>query len=344
MKQTIELNEFDTGKQALNGEDYDAWETNLEDGQKNYSNLVMGSYKFLYPVLVDKYSSLSPIPQKGWLCQNTDNGKFKVILNLNASQMYIKYCSNSSYLGLEYIKEDMVYSRFSLEGFEKETEEEISKLIKKDKWYEDFLKGHKEKYLYNIKKNLDMFATLDKGAFNEEINRVVNKYHFREVQDMSSYKNCLYLAVLDDYNQFYVGKCVGGLKNRMRKHWVAKVIPNRQLWIGSDDFSRAKYDNFQMFDTTRIFVCDDIKKILEENAQEANDPNLVWSNTFGIKPDFEEMKDLDKAERIVINNSKCIFTLSDRVPLPGWEKYKEFSERFNVPEDELLIKHFLAGM
>ena len=344
MKQIKDNNEFETEKQALNGEEYDAWKTDLEEDQKDYSNLIMGNYKFLYPVLVDKYSSFSPIPQKGWLCQNTDNGKYKIILNLNASQMYIKYCSNSSYLGLEYIEEDMAYSRFSLVGFEKETEEEIKKLIEKDKWYGSFLEGHKEKYVNNIKKNLSIFNSLDKDAFNKEINRVAVKYHFREIQNMSSYKNCLYLAVLDEYNQFYVGKCVGGLKNRMRKHWVAKVIPGRQLWTGSDDFSRAKYDNFQMFDTTRLFVCEDIKTILEENAQEANDPSIVWSNTFGIKPEFEEMKDLDKAERIVINNSKCIFSLSDRVPLPGWEKYKEFSKKFNIPEEDLLIKHFLKGM
>ena len=126
----------------------------------------------------------------------------------------------------------------------------------------------------------------------------------------------------------------------MRKHWTAKIIPSRHLWNGGFESSKLKFDDFKIYDTTRIFVCTDIKKIIEENYVEANDRRIEITNTFGLET-YDTMNELAKAERIVINNCRCVFCLSDRTPLMNYSKYDELEKEYGISRYDLLIKQYL---
>ena len=95
-----------------------------------------------------------------------------------------------------------------------------------------------------------------------------------------------------------------------------------------------------MFDTTRIFVCENIAGLINDNKCLADDIRLECFNTIG--PYFyENMDDLDKAERIVINDCRCVYFLSDRPPLKTWPDYDKLSKEYNVDKNLLKIKHFI---
>ncbi len=328
---------------VLVGDSYEIFPRELTVGQKDYTGLVLGEYVVIEPVFIDDYDSFSPIA--GWLCQNTKSFVYKIIPNLALSKMYTKYCSDKLFFGMEYVSNDIVSERLNVERFKVEFLQEVEKEHKKrtDEYsterYKEYIRDI-DKYVQNVSFNLDFFQKLNKNDFENEIARIVSKYHFTEVEDISSYKNCLYLIILDDFNQFYVGKSERSLKNRMRKHWTAKIIPGRHLWNGGFESSRIKFDDFKMFDTTRIFVCEDILGIINDNKAEAEDKRIEITNTFGVER-FEEMNALTIAERIVINNCKCLFCLSDRTPLIINEIYSKLEKIYNVSKNDLLIKQYL---
>ena len=340
-----ETAEFNTPDEALNcSEMYDACKRELYQGEKDYTNLTISNYCLLFPVMVNKYDSMSFGGSRGWMAKNTNSGKYRILYNLNISQIYIKYCSNAKYFGMDYIDSDMNYTKFSLDQFKKELVEETNKLPEDLDFQKTIKKMNIDNidgYIENIKNNLSYFKTLDSCYFNDEISRISNKYSFFEIHDLSSYKKCLYLIVLDEYKQFYVGKCVGGLKNRMRKHWLAKVIPGRQLWKGSFDYSRMKFDNFKMLDATRIFVCENIDLVLQSNSDFANSPQIECTSAFGETLFYENMDDLSKAERIVIDDCKCMFCLSDRPTLMNDPYYVEISKRYNIALSDIKLMHYL---
>ncbi len=97
-----------------------------------------------------------------------------------------------------------------------------------------------------------------------------------------------------------------------KKHWNTIVNFSRFTWIGLEN-SRLNVDTFRMKDNTRIFVLTDIHQLLIENKDKIV-KSLEKTNTFGIYK-LETMTDLEKAERIVINDSSVKFCLSDRVPI-----------------------------
>lgn len=328
---------------VLVGENYDIYSRQLTEGQRNYTGLVLGYYVVLEPVFIDDYGSF--LPTDGWLCQNTSTKSYKIIPNLALSKMYIKYCSDKSFFGMEYVSNDVLSERLTTKQFRVEFLQEVEKEHKKRtdefsvKNYEEYIHNI-DKYVQNVSFNLETFQSLNKSDFEKELNRIVSRYHFVEINDISSYKNCLYLIVLDDYNQFYVGKSERSLKNRMRKHWTAKIIPGRHLWDGGFESSRIKFDDFRMFDTTRIFVCSDIETIIKENKEEASDKRIEITNTFGIEK-YSDFNDLAKAERIVINNCRCAYCLSDRTPLMNYQLYSALELVYKINRYDLLIKQYL---
>lgn len=329
--------EFPTEKMALNSyNEYVVSKCEISNGDKNYTGLTIGKYFVMYPVLI--YKTFSSF-KKGWMCRILDKGKYKIVLNLNLSKLYFDNNSDSVYFGVKYVSGDLVYSKLNEKQFKEEYVNETLKIKKND---EDYINQEKcDKAIENLHRNLNFFVSLDDSAFNKELSRIAQKYHFKEVNDISSYKNCLYILVIDEYKQFYVGKCVGGLKNRTRKHWNAKIIPYRQFWDGGCMYSRLKIDNFKMLDTTRIFVSDEIEQIILENKEIAENPKLEKANTFDYTY-YENMTSLDKAERIVINDCLCKFCLSDRTPLLLCPCYDKLETKYGINRDNLQIKHYLG--
>lgn len=329
--------------EVFGGENYNALPRSLEKGQKDYTGLILGNCKVLEPIFIDDYDYFLPSP--GWLCQDINSGLYKIIPNLALSRIYTKYCSDKTYFGMEYVSSDFSFGKLNSTQFKQdflcEVEKEHSK--RHDEYSNEKYLEYKrdiDKYVENVLINIHTLKELSHHDFEKELSRVIKKYHFKEVDDISSYKNCLYLIVLDEYKQFYVGKAVTSLKNRMRKHWTAKIIPAKHLWNGGFEASRIKFDDFKMFDATRIFVCEDIKTMLIENKDEASDRRIEINNTAGFDH-FDEMNDLAKAERIVINNCKCVFCLSDRTPLMNSNLYDKLEVAYNTSRFELLIKQYL---
>lgn len=329
----------------LFGNNYETYPRQLGRGEKDYSGLLMGDYIGVEPISIFNYGSF--IPMKGWIIKNRTNLMFKIVSNLVIGRMYTKNCWDKMFFGVEYVSSDNVGRKLNLNDFKKEFLDQVEKIYsrKKDKYsidkYQEYIRDI-DKYVKNVEINISTFEKLNKTAFNNEINRITTKYHFKEVDDISSFNKCLYLVVLDEYKQFYVGKSESNLKGRMRKHWTAKIIPSRHLWTGDFESSRIKFDDFKMFDTTRIFVCDDISQILKENRSEAEDRRIERTNTFGIEK-FENMNELAIAERIVINNCKCLFCLSDRTPLMSCERfYSQLEEKYKISRFDLLIKQYLG--
>lgn len=311
---------------------YDISKIPLEIGDKDYSNVIIGDYIVLYPIVA--FVGLNVRPYRGWVCKNINNGYYKVILKNTLVRYYGKIYNNSYYFGIGYVSKDLLYSKLSEVQFKEELLNEILKNYGKiDEELVEILCN-------NLKINLQYFKNLEKDEFEIELMRIVNKYHFEEIKDVSSYKDCLYILVIDEYKQFYVGKTVRELKKRVNDHWRAKIITERQIFDGGNEYSRIKVDNFQMFDTTRIFVCPDYKKIINENIEFANNKKIEKTNTFGYE-DFYDMNDLSKAERIVIDNCKCKFCLSDRTALLGCNKYIDLEKKYFTPKDDLLIMNYL---
>ena len=332
-------------EEVMDGDDYDVYPRSLKNDQKDFSGLTIGDYLVIEPVSISNYLSMFPIPSPGWICQNTKTGYYKIFTHLALNKIYIQYCSDKKHFGMEYVSSDFVSTKLTPDQFRKDFLFAVeSECANKEDWYykEQYLKYNSniEKYVKNVCNNIETLTKIDKCAFEAELNRIVEKYHFKEVNDISSYKKCLYLVVLDEYRQFYIGKAVTSLKNRMRKHWTAKIIPFRQLWNGGFDYSRVKFDNYKIFDSTRIFVCESIQDVINENLTEAQDKRIEVTNTFGIER-FEEMDELAKAERIVINNSKCMYCLSDRTPLITCPAYKYLEDVYGLSRDNLLVKHYL---
>ena len=338
------VNEYATEKKALCGEDYDARKTTLSKDQINLTNLIISKYQFLYPVQIEKYSTFSSI--SGWMCKNLETNCFKVIPSLVARKMFLNNYSNYSYFGVKLVKEEMTYTNINEKQYREEFLQEALSYNKGGQSYADEYRqkysdeAEIDKHVGNLKRNITYFNSLSKTEFENEIQRIVGLYHFQEVEDLSSFKNCLYLAVLDNYKQFYVGKSVGSLSSRMRKHWMAKIIPARQLWHGGYEFSRLKYDDFKLFDNTRMFVCTAIDEIVNENQNLANNPNIECTNLFGLEF-FENMDNLDKAERIVIDDCLCMFCLSDRTPLLDCPMYDKRFEKYNVTKKTIKIRHYI---
>lgn len=332
-------------EEVMNGDDYDIYPRSLKNDQKDFSGLTIGDYLVVEPIGIDNYLSMIPIPSPGWLCQNTKTGYYKIFTHLALNKIYIQCCSDKKHLGMEYVSSDFVSTKLTPDQFRKDFLLAVEKNYanKEDwyykEWYQEFNENI-EKYVNNVRYNIETLTKIDKGNFETELKRIAEKYHFVEVDDISSYKHCLYLVVLDEYRQFYIGKAVTSLKNRMRKHWTAKNDPARHLWNGGFDYSRVKFDDYKIFDSTRIFVCENIKDIIDENIIESQDKRIEITNTFGIEH-FEEMDELAKAERIVINNSKCMYCLSDRTPLMTCPIYKLLEEVYGISRDNLLIKHYL---
>ena len=330
-------------KDVMIGDGYEIYSRKLTDGQKDYSGITLGDYIVIEPVFIDDYCSF--LPTSGWLCRNIKTSYYKVIPNLALSKMYTNYYSDESFFGMEYVSSDISSTKLNLEDFKNRFLEEVEKEHRKRKdeysvqKYKEYIRDI-DRYVKNVSDNLEYFKTLDESDFNDELTRIVTKYHFIEVDDISSYKNCLYLIVLGEYSQFYVGKSEASLKNRMRKHWNAKIIPTRHLWTGGFESSRIKFDDFKMFDTTRIFVCDDIQSIISENKKEAKDKRIEITNTFCIEQ-YKDMNALAIAERIVINNCRCMFCLSDRTPLMNFKDYSKLEKIYGIPKADLLIRHFL---
>ena len=111
-----------------------------------------------------------------------------------------------------------------------------------------------------IKQNYQLsmlyFQHLDPDEFNSEINAYLKRHpEFIQVTDLNLYRDTLgiYMMVLDDYRQVYIGSTASNFRQRIQSHWSRIKEPGK-LVVGEVSRSIMDIDSFKHLDTTRIYV------------------------------------------------------------------------------------------
>lgn len=112
--------------------------------------------------------------------------------------------------------------------------------------------------LENFDLNMAHFASLDHGEFEQALQHAVSgRRKLTEVTDLNLWDGVpgLYIMVLDDYRQAYVGATnhPGGIMARIKQHWAGTKSFDRLIW-GDPKASIISIDSFRALDTTRIFA------------------------------------------------------------------------------------------
>lgn len=117
-----------------------------------------------------------------------------------------------------------------------------------------YVNEHYNDCMYNFDLNMNYFSELDKREFNTSLNKIIKKYKFKEVFELNKCNGIMgiYIIVLDEYKQIYIGVS-DNIKHRIMNHWNAKKDFDR-LIFGKKDKSILSIDSFGALDTTRIFV------------------------------------------------------------------------------------------
>ena len=106
---------------------------------------------------------------------------------------------------------------------------------------------------------------------------------FVEISDLKNYIGIsgIYVMVLDEYKQVYIGITNNGIKERIKQHWNANKEPER-LIFGQAFNSVLSIDSFGALDTTRIFVkTDGDLYAIENKFVEEFDKRFLLNRTMG---------------------------------------------------------------
>lgn len=161
---------------------------------------------------------------------------------------------------------------------------------------EEYCKKYQDMCLQNYDLNMKFIKKLNHKTFEKMLDKFVKKYNMMEVKDLKECKKKtgIYMAVLDNFNQLYIGQTTKDLKERILNHWKLKPKFDRLLF-GKVTESVIPYDSYGALDTTRIFIIyeQDKKKIdqIEKNlVQEI--PQKYQTNRIGGGIHLDTIKDL----------------------------------------------------
>ena len=155
-------------------------------------------------------------------------------------------------------------------------------------WREDYAASCVELALRNFDLNMMAFARIDEQRFQEALDGLLGEFpEFQPVTDLTEWmdRNGLYIMVLDQYRQVYVGQSVS-IGKRVRQHWSSSKRLDR-LIFGSAEGSILPIDSFRALDTTRIYAWSDglsaqCKRDSVENKVVAHmDPELSLNRIAG---------------------------------------------------------------
>lgn len=120
----------------------------------------------------------------------------------------------------------------------------------------EWVEEHYKECMENFDLNLAFFSKLSYGDFDKYLLRFVKKNKFVETDNLNVLdgKRGIYILVLDEYKQVYIGKSEssGGMKQRILSHWSKRKEFGRLL-NGRVETSILSIDSFGALDTTRIF-------------------------------------------------------------------------------------------
>ena len=120
-----------------------------------------------------------------------------------------------------------------------------------DEWCRD----HRRDALENFDLNMEFFRQIPPASFEAALDELFRKYkNFRKISDLRTLDGVrgVYLMVLDEYHQGYIGQSVD-MRERIKAHWTGVKQFHRLLW-GVKHESVMSIDSFRALDTTRIFA------------------------------------------------------------------------------------------
>lgn len=199
---------------------------------------------------------------------------------------------------------------FNLDIFEKDTNK-ISKEtylnLKFKNRDDEFVKEQTKRIKYNFELNMKYFNSLDSVEFNKYVSEFMNENNFIEIDDLKKYVGIpgIYIMVLDNYKQVYIGITENGIKERIKQHWNAKKEPER-LIFGQAFNSVLSIDSFGALDTTRIFVKTDGNLYAIENkiVDEFDKRYLLNRTMGGVGSVFTYTDDAKSALVAIAGNAK----------------------------------------
>ena len=143
----------------------------------------------------------------------------------------------------------------------------------RETYSDEWVKNQYDKCLKNFDASMKKFSKLNHNEFNKYLTRFVKKYNFKEIKDLNEVNNIsgIYIMVLDNYSQVYIGMSNSTIKRRIIEHWRRKIPFDRLLPTKNHNPLMA-IDSFGALDTTRIFykqiddqICDgDITEIVDK--------------------------------------------------------------------------------
>ncbi|MFB7252506.1 hypothetical protein [Microbacterium sp. NPDC056234] len=134
---------------------------------------------------------------------------------------------------------------------------------------DDWCAAHQQQALANVDLNMAHFASLDQREFEQALQYAVSgRQKLTEVTDLTQWDGVpgLYIMVLDEYHQAYVGATnhPGGIMARIKQHWTGTKAFDRLIW-GDPATSIISIDSFRALDTTRIFAVKTSRSFDSEN-------------------------------------------------------------------------------
>lgn len=137
--------------------------------------------------------------------------------------------------------------------------------------------------LENFDLNMAFFKTLPAEPLDEALNALLSKRkRMRQVHDLRTLdgKEGVYILVLDDYRQAYVGTSID-MRKRIKSHWTG-TKPFDRLLFGHKHESVIAVDAFRILDTTRIYaIPTSATWTVEEKVVEAFPPDYLLNRIHG---------------------------------------------------------------
>ena len=148
------------------------------------------------------------------------------------------------------------YNHFGILFNEKKTSKYMTKdnfvnrNLEKNKYLTGFARNNA---LENYDLNIEYFNSLNKCEFESALHDILNSYSFVEIFDLNKVKGLkgIYLLILDNYKQIYVGQTNRDLKARILRHFKIEIPFQRVPFVKYDTLP---IDAFKPLDTTRIYI------------------------------------------------------------------------------------------
>lgn len=118
-----------------------------------------------------------------------------------------------------------------------------------------FCEEHQEKCLINFDKNMAYFKQITMEEFEYALQTLIDSN--KKIIKVTDLNDCnktsgIYVMVLDEYKQVYIGQS-RDIKKRIMSHWNKQKSFDRLLFGNVND-SVLSIDSFGALDTTRVFV------------------------------------------------------------------------------------------